>query len=357
MNKQVSRLLLLVGGLSLIFGIGSHLLAKRPQPRISGKLVADKIVQNVASHSGERNSPVVVRYRLTNTGDLPVRILDVSASCGCAKATASNELVEPRQSISIDAEVDPIEVGIKSVSITVKSDSSITPVIGLQTYVGGWRPPPYLFETNGELFFTQGFKPNESREFVVKTIQSAREKPLVPTLGCDLPFVRISEPTHTSKISIINNSLSIHSYRFEVKVVLEAAAKQTFDGRVVVQDPWDPVRSQMLLIHIDATKEPAVIPSRLTITLDRNQKPVSTPRFMVRPTQDDRPVQTHLEGGAVSPLVVIPSRTSKAAAYREFEVRLNPEIPIEKSHYNILIDNFDDDVDQVILPVMIRREE
>ncbi len=57
---------------------------------------------------GEEAGPVRYRFEFTNNGEVPVKVLDVKASCGCTTPEWSKEEIEPGKTGFITAEYNPL---------------------------------------------------------------------------------------------------------------------------------------------------------------------------------------------------------------------------------------------------------
>lgn len=75
---------------------------------------------------------ITAKFKVTNTGDYPLVIADVKASCTCTVAQKPEEPIAPGESGVIIAQVDTDKTGvgtvIKSLNIVANADPSITVV-------------------------------------------------------------------------------------------------------------------------------------------------------------------------------------------------------------------------------------
>jgi len=75
---------------------------------------------------------ITAKFNVTNTGDYPLIISDVSAGCTCTVAKKPEEPVAPGESAEIVAQVDTDKTGVgsvvKSLRIVSNADPSVTVV-------------------------------------------------------------------------------------------------------------------------------------------------------------------------------------------------------------------------------------
>ena len=73
---------------------------------------------------------ITAKFKVTNTGDYPLIISDVSAGCTCTVAKKPEEPVAPGESAEIVAQVDTDKTGVgsvvKSLRIVSNADPSVT---------------------------------------------------------------------------------------------------------------------------------------------------------------------------------------------------------------------------------------
>lgn len=75
---------------------------------------------------------ITAKFTVTNTGDYPLVIADVKASCTCTVAKKPEEPIAPGESSEIIAQVDTDKTGTggisKSINIVSNADPSVTSV-------------------------------------------------------------------------------------------------------------------------------------------------------------------------------------------------------------------------------------
>lgn len=121
-------------------------------PRSPGRLEAEPTVVEARLES---DGPQLIRkvLKLRNTGDFPVTITRVDASCGCAAANApSRNLLEPDAEAEIELQLSPPDFGVSEQSVTIHSDSRDAPLLRVPVRLyGSSRKIPHLAGYEREL--------------------------------------------------------------------------------------------------------------------------------------------------------------------------------------------------------------
>ncbi|MDR3227515.1 MAG: DUF1573 domain-containing protein [Prevotellaceae bacterium] len=73
----------------------------------SGKIVFENSAHDFGANIPEKGGDITHRFVFTNTGDVPVTIQNVSASCGCTTPAWTKEPVAPGQQGFVDATYRP----------------------------------------------------------------------------------------------------------------------------------------------------------------------------------------------------------------------------------------------------------
>ena len=99
---------------------------KKSDSELKTTLVADKMVHDYGTiRKGSLNTAV---FTITNTGNHPLIINRVSASCGCTNVTWEKQPVEPGQTATISVEMKPDETGYFNKLIEVYCNAKESPV-------------------------------------------------------------------------------------------------------------------------------------------------------------------------------------------------------------------------------------
>ena len=70
------------------------------------------------------NSPVTHEFRFTNSGDAPLVISSVQASCGCTVTDYSKDLISPGSEGYVKATYNAAKVGVFSKTVTVNANAA-----------------------------------------------------------------------------------------------------------------------------------------------------------------------------------------------------------------------------------------
>lgn len=73
-----------------------------------------------------QNQPVTVEFEFTNTGELPVIISNVQASCGCTSTNFSKTPVAPGETSKVTATYNAATKGIFKKTVTVTTNAEET---------------------------------------------------------------------------------------------------------------------------------------------------------------------------------------------------------------------------------------
>lgn len=84
-------------------------------------------VEEVVLGNIEQNKPVNIEFEFTNTGDSPVIISNVQASCGCTATNYAKTPVSPGESTKITATFNAAAKGAFKKTITVVTNAEETP--------------------------------------------------------------------------------------------------------------------------------------------------------------------------------------------------------------------------------------
>src|SRR5688500_7826375 len=69
------------------------------------------------------NKPVTHEFKFTNTGDAPLVITSVQASCGCTVAEYSKDAIAPGAQCFVKATYNAAKVGVFTKSVTVNANA------------------------------------------------------------------------------------------------------------------------------------------------------------------------------------------------------------------------------------------
>ena len=157
-RSRIGALLLTGAGLFLLsISIGLSVRARSLSP---GKLVArhpEVLWRHPAPREASSRLPTIDEaggtFEVENVGGRPVRILGVQASCGCATPKISPSVIPPGQLGRVDVRTTPFAVGERLVTVDLRTDSPLSPTLNLRLRAFGWRRPPLLLQTGGDLIY------------------------------------------------------------------------------------------------------------------------------------------------------------------------------------------------------------
>ena len=125
--------------IALVLSLGLFAVAASCAPVIS----VDNANYSATVQSG---SAAIHTFRLTNTGDAPLSIAGVQASCGCTTTVLEKSQLAPGESVGLEARVNTAGFsGTVQKTVTVQSNDPVTPSLILHltlTLVSDVHPEP-----------------------------------------------------------------------------------------------------------------------------------------------------------------------------------------------------------------------
>jgi Protein of unknown function (DUF1573) len=153
-------------------------------------------------------------FVLENVGGRPVRVVEVEASCSCARPRVEPSTIAPNQKCVVEVRSVAFPVGDRLAVVKLRTDSPVTPNIGLRLRMLGWRAPPFLIRAAGDLVYTGGLS-SDDREIYVYTEETHGSSPKPPAVTSDLPFLVIGPPTIDEKPDL-DLSAVVRTYRHKI---------------------------------------------------------------------------------------------------------------------------------------------
>ncbi len=359
--RRMRGWLLLIGsGMALIAAsVSARILVQSPGNQAPGQLIPRQ--PSLRWRSPEpavwnQSRSAVPAIEVDNAGDTPVRILSLETTCGCATARVEPSLVPPRGRAAVIVEASPFEVGVRAATITLRTDSSVSPDIRLPVVLEGYREPPYVFQLTCELYYRAGYTMDDVRELTVETIEPAGAPKISPRPATDLPFLRFGSPTISDGPFLAGPTIIVRQYRFPVGFA-SAPPSRGFDGEVSVPDPWAAGRVLRRNVHGEPNLPIRAAPSRLVLYLDGADDGRSRVQFLARTTPGGRPLRAEAEGGESSPLTVEAVGHPRGDDYTTFEVRWRAGHPATEGLYRVIILTEAPSMESLAVPVLVRRRE
>lgn len=183
-----------------------------------------------------------LRFVLDNRGSHPLRILGIDTPCGCVKPVAEPENVPPGGKTEILANAITPVTGTRSLTLKVRTDSSLTPIVPLEMNLVVRRKPPFLYEAKGDLDFRGAFLHELVRSFSVVTFES-EETTKEPELSTDLPFLKIQrtdlrEQSAPARAEVTLGTPGIVRTRYYEVQFKDRPPAPSFVGAVTITDPF-----------------------------------------------------------------------------------------------------------------------
>lgn len=267
-RRSRNRALIITSALGSVLLLGLGLKVTIPSRRLQpGKLVA--VQEELVWKGISGNIPdtlAVGEFKLANTGGNPVRIVETISSCGCAKPTVSTAVVQPNAQTTVRVEALVQAVGEKVATVTLQTDSPLTPEVILKLRVISDRRPPFLVTAVGDITFRGDYSLDEPRQIVAVTLVPITEENREPIIWHQIPFLKVNPP-------IIDETVlaekALRQVRYAYKVGLSSRPPEgLFSGEILVTDPWDANNLVRITVSLETPSPIRVIPSRLIVKRD-----------------------------------------------------------------------------------------
>ncbi len=294
------------------------------------------------------------RFEVFNVGSGPVKVLSVSSGCGCAKPTITPALIPPGSSAVVDVVADPLEMGGKTVPITLETDSPETPSVQLMLNIHGRKRPPFVSGARGDFFYRSGYAADEVHELVVEVIEPTDGKHSLPRLSCDLPFLAFGDAKTTHYLYGPERDMSLYIYQVPVRIV-GTTPSNAFRGAIKVDDPYIAERTLSVPVIGESNPLVKVVPTLLALEVDAKGNRASSARFLVRANRTKLPVIVSCEGDAEGYLHIKKLPVGDEAIAVPYEVSWNPEAPVEEGTYRINARVGERETDGATVTVRVRR--
>lgn len=316
--------LAIIAGLSLLRGarVGRPGYLVAPEPERIWK----------APEAPARDRPSAARFAIHNPGETTVRILSIDKSCGCATPEVKPSVLQPGSTGVVEVRAEPPAVGERAVTITLYTDSPLTPTLPLQLRVVSGRQPPFLFDIKGDLAFDAD---GGEREVTITTVEPAW-RTASPILDSDLEQLRF-ELGEVKDQPYGQTEYVLRSYTYRARFD-PSPPQGSFSGLVTVTDPWEPNRTRRLHVFGRAIPTVRVLPSPIVLDLSDPARDVGS--MFVILTKDAYPdlrAEPEAAPGELSPLIVERRGPSRSARSAQFAVRPRPGIDVREGAYTLRI--------------------
>jgi hypothetical protein len=172
--------------------------------------------------------------------------------------------LQPGSTGVVEVQTTPPLAGEIVETVTLHTDSSLTPSIPLRVRVAGNRRPPFLLSAAGDLTYPSGASRTDRRIVIAVNIETASEDPRPPQVRSDLPFLRVGVPKIQEKPYNVIPGTVMRTYEFDVDFRADPPDSY-FSGRVNVTDPWDSGRAQVIEVYGHAAADLRIVPARITL--------------------------------------------------------------------------------------------
>jgi len=288
-----------------------------------------------------------VTFRVKNPGGGIVRVLSARSGCGCARPKVRFDRLGPGEVGAVDVDPTPIDVGIKSVPITLTTDSATTPEVSLTVRLIGTRRPPYLLEARGDLTFRDA-KPGAEAEFDATTVTpvSVKESPR-PIVRSTLPFLNIKLVNVRERPSADDPGVKYFYHTYQATIAPEAP-EADFRGEIVAGDPW--YADRFFRLHVLGTTEP---PLRAIPTELRLETGEDSARLTIASRQASGNLRVEVENNATDALSV--ERVGRADRFETFLVRRRTVVATPERTYHLVITTSESPEAHLSVPVHLGR--
>lgn len=271
--KQNFQAALLTVGFAITISLVPFLTPKRPEG-LTGQTYAE--VYPSTDNRGHNTQLSIVNFKLRNDGKRTITIKSVHSSCGCSKPTIRPEVILPDQICDIEIEVRHPPVGERAVTVSLNTDSQLTPKVNLELRVFGLKKPPFIFDTtkNLSLTYDKTVKEPSPTEIEIKTIETSKN-PQEPTVSSDTSFLKF-RPISVDESSYTLPGTILRTYRFAVDV-LSTKPIGDITGVITVKAKWSPDEIAEIGYFIKEQSSILVVPQNLNVELTKKMEP----KFMV----------------------------------------------------------------------------
>lgn len=324
----------------------------RGGPVNAGRLVVRELGPSEARPGSPPTSSDVI-VELTNEGGQPVQVLDVSTTCGCASAAVEPKQIPPRGLSYLTIRFDPIEVGVRRVLVTVKTDSPTAPVLLVETGIVGHRDPPYIVKASGDLCFRSSDSVDDAQPLFVETVESAESEGGPPRLSCRQEAVQIG-PAKRIREAVFDPdpSFVVRGYEYPIRLDRQAVTED-LDDFIEVSASWDRGGRLRVPIHADPVLSLRAIPERLVLARN-GEEAAAVGRFAILGANDPDRLRIQADDG-FEDFVTIKAVDARPGGgdLPTFEVRIAPDAPVLKTDMRIVVESPEG---RLVVPVALGGE-
>jgi hypothetical protein len=294
-----------------------------------------------------------VTFEISNFGGQTVRITGVESSCGCATPKVQPTILAPGNLGIVEVNATPLAVGERLVSVTLRTDSPLTPLVVLNLKILGWRDPSFLLQASGDLTYKGESFQTETREISAVTVESLGSRPRPPIIKSDLPFLEVGAPILDERPYSSPGSVQ-RTYVYRVN--FSSSPPATFTGDVSVIDPWDPEHADRIHVQGETLPPLRVFPSRLALrpnaSLDSEGSWANITVLSRFPAPE---ISAFAEPENAYPVAIRRMKLEQEGRLSSFSIRLESAGPVPDGEFNIVIQPNPNSKERVAVPVLVRN--
>ena len=292
-------------------------------------------------------------FQIQNVGGLPVRIVGVEASCGCAKPKVEPTVIGPGGVGTVEVRTTPFPVGENLITVSLRTDSPVTELVNLRLRTFGWRHAPFLFQSKGDLMYRGDSLESEVREVFLLTVEVLGSTPRPPRIKSELPFLTFGPPQVSEK-PYVDPSTVVRTYRHDVRV--SSLPPSSFAGDVIVEDPWDPEYVQRIPVRGEILPPVRVSPSRIILAVDpRGDGKGASATLVVRSRFPVPEISAIGHPAGRVPLIISRAQLDQGDRFASFSISLERGETIEEGDYSVIIRTSPAVREPIVVPVRIRK--
>ena len=267
--RSSSWLLILLGIIFLAVPFLTRAFSARPRQDKPGQLVAleDAVTwrsPGVVKQATLANNMAQARFRVKNIGGRPVAVVATESSCGCAAPSVEPRTIAPGAIGTVDVAAAALAIGERTATITLRTDSNVTPAVVLRLQIVGSREPPFVSAARGDVTFDDETALGEAREFFVQTAELKGSEPSPPMVSGGFAGLTISPGRlHSEKPSASPDAVA-RAYLYEARLD-KPYPNRRLTGEIKISDPWDSTNVFTILARAEVPPVLRVVPSTVTI--------------------------------------------------------------------------------------------
>lgn len=278
-----------IGGLLIaaLFNTKAATVKERPLDHRTVRFNPSRLIVD-----GERERPAQARdltLHLVNDGDVPVRLLRITSSCGCTIVeTPSEDTVNPRETTNLQARVTPPAVGEKTSYVEAFTDSPASPVVRAELLLRGEKPRvPYLTAAPKGMSLSCRQGEANSRALVMAAVESVNSPHWLRSVEVDGEGLEVIAEEVTQKPGPTADTC-VRTYQYEIRGTPQNKPGRKFYRLAVRSGASIPV--EFIPVSVEVRPVLEAVPSSLYVKV---KSPARRPIERVINVRDDRPDDGH----------------------------------------------------------------